>query len=106
MKRVEEEMLKLIAERRSGVRGDIEVITYKNSYWCDDLLTSDVRLHDNSIANIGHRADGTVTVVVQVGTLREYPTATTLSILRALCVDVKRRGGKIYLDGEYICDVK
>ena len=56
----------------------------------------DVYLHGNHIATVF--CDGSV--MVNKETLREYPTNTTKSRLRALGVSVGTKGGLIYLDGE------
>ena len=56
-----------------------------------------VFLHDNHIASV---VDGKT--IVNIETLRDYPTVTTKSRLRALGVNVYTKKGITYLYGEAI----
>ena len=59
---------------------------------------ADVFLHGHHIASV--QRDGLTLVMVH--TLRNWPTRTTMSRLRALGVDVCTRRGEILLNGEAI----
>ena len=59
----------------------------------DTTGTSAVYLHGNHIADV---IEGRVEV--DVDTLKDYPTNTTKSRLRALGADVYTRGGVVYLE--------
>ena len=56
-----------------------------------------VFLHGHNIAHVSNGG-----VVVNVETLRNWPTRTTMSRLRALGVDVCTRKGEVLLNGEPI----
>lgn len=58
---------------------------------------STIYLHNNLIAVFNHASR---VVGVAEETLKRFPTNTTMSRLRALGVDVKRKGGKVFLYGE------
>ena len=66
----------------------------------------EVRLHDNHIATVYNACDGRDRwfVEVNIRTLRDYPTRTTMSRLRALGADVCTRKGRVILDGNDICE--
>jgi len=66
----------------------------------------EVRLHDNHIATVYNACDGRSRwfVEVNIRTLRDYPTRTTMSRLRALGVDVCTCKGRVILDGNDICE--
>lgn len=61
------------------------------------LGSPNIFLHGNHIASV---KDGKV--IVNVDTLRKWPTVTTLSRLRALGVNVYKRKGVVHLWGEPI----
>ena len=63
-----------------------------------DFNTAHVFLHGNHIASVVNGG----TPIVNLDTLREYPTPTTKSRLRALGVDVYTKKGITYLYGEAI----
>lgn len=56
----------------------------------------EVRLHGHTIAKVDEYGQ----VKVDLYTLRNWPTNTTKSRLRALGVDIKTKGGVIHLDGK------
>lgn len=64
------------------------------AYW------SGVYLHGNHIADVYWNMAGDRKVEVDTDTLRDYPTRTTMSRLRALGVDVCTRKGVVHLDGK------
>lgn len=61
---------------------------------------ADVYLHGNYIAVIYCNMAGERQVKPILDTLRDYPTRTTMSRLRALGVDVCTRKGVVHLDGK------
>lgn len=66
------------------------------------VVTADrtVTLHGHRIAyHNGQR------MVVDIGTLQDWPTVTTKSRLRALGFDVEQRKGAIYLDGRHVGNI-
>jgi len=62
-----------------------------------DVNTAHVFLHGNHIASV---VNGNV--MVNIDTLKEYPTAVTKSRLRALGVNVSTTNFKTYLNGKEI----
>ena len=62
-----------------------------------DANTAHVFLHGNHIASVTYG-----TPIVNIDTLRAYPTPTTKSRLRALGVDVTTKQGITYLNGEEV----
>ena len=63
-----------------------------------DFNTAHVFLHGNHIASIVNGG----TPIVNLDTLRKYPTTTTKSRLRALGVNVYTRKGITFVNGEEI----
>ena len=63
-----------------------------------DFNTAHVFLHGNHIASVVNGG----TPIVNLDTLRAYPTATTKSRLRALGVDVYTKKGITFVNGEEI----
>ena len=87
MRKIEEQMLKAV-ETATNWAGSNTIVTYD-----DTTGTSAVYLHGNHIADV---TEGRV--VVNVDTLKDYPTNTTKSRLRALGADVYTRAGIVYLE--------
>jgi anaerobic glycerol-3-phosphate dehydrogenase len=82
-----------------------EAISDWVSHWSKDNTTihnngksANVYLHGNHIAEITLEDK----VIVNLETLRDYPTNTTRSRLRALGVKLTTVRGEIYIDGEKI----
>lgn len=88
MRKIEQDMLRAIRNNENRVLGN----TYVNPV----IGAVQVWLHGNHIADVTDSG-----VVVNVGTLRRWPTRTTLSRLRALGVDVRVRNHVVYLDGRW-----
>ena len=63
-----------------------------------DFNTAHVFLHGNHIASVVQNGK----VMVNLDTLRAYPTSTTKSRLRALGVDVYTKKGITFVNGEEI----
>jgi len=63
-----------------------------------DFNTAHVFLHGNHIASVVQNGK----VMVNLDTLRAYPTSTTKSRLRALGVDVYTKQGITFVNGEEI----
>ena len=85
MRQIEKEMLAAIAAGRDWSKDNTKVIGPR------------VLLHGHHIATLGN--DG---VLVNTDTLRQWPTRTTMSRLRALGVNVCTRKGEVLLNGEAI----
>ncbi len=88
MRKIEQQMNRAIARGESWAGGNTQVVTLANG-------VSEVFLHGHHIA----QCYGTETEV-DIETLLDWPTRTTMSRLRALGVDVCTRRGDIYLNGE------
>ena len=67
-----------------------------------DANTAHVFLHGNHIASVICDKYYRCKTMVNIDTLRTYPTPTTKSRLRALNVDVRTRKGITYLEGKAI----
>ena len=93
MRIIEKEMLAAIANKEDWKKDNTEVV-FTDLEACD---YSSIFLHSNLIAVFNH-ASRVVDVVEE--TLEKFPSNTTMSRLRALGVDVKRKGGKVFLYGE------
>lgn len=93
MRIIEKEMLAAIANKEDWKKDNTEV-NFTDSGCC---IYSRIYLHNNLIAVFNH-ASRVVDVVEE--TLEKFPSNTTMSRLRALGVDVKRKGGKVFLYGE------
>lgn len=92
MRQIEFDMVKAIRENKPFNKANTQVRI--------DANTAHVFLHGNHIASVGgYVADN---VMVNIDTLRAYPTPTTKSRLRALGVDVFTKKGITYLNGEEI----
>ena len=83
MRQIEKEMLSAIHSGRDWSKDNTTVIGPR------------VLLHGHHIATLGNNG-----VVVNTDTLRQWPTRTTMSRLRALGVDVCTRKGEVLLNGE------
>jgi hypothetical protein len=86
MRRIESAMLEAIRDKRNWRSGNSKVLRY--------TTFSSVFLFNKHIANV---QDG-VGVIVNVNTLRAWPTPTTMSRLRALGANVYQRNHVVYLD--------
>lgn len=93
MRIIEKEMLAAIANKEDWKKDNTEVcFNVSGSY-----SSSCIFLHNNLIAVFNHASR---VVDVEEETLARFPSNTTMSRLRALGVDVKRKGGKVFLYGE------
>ena len=97
MRKIEEEMLQAIKERRTWAKDNtrVEFARGENgaTWWCD------VYLHGNHIAKFDEM---TWRPTVNVNTLARWPTVTTKSRLRALGANIVTKRGTVYLNGEAI----
>ena len=98
MRVIEKEMLEAIKHGRDWSKDNtrVEIDAGYRTYFAD------VYLHGNHIAEIICRMGWPDVVKPNVDTLRDYPTRTTMSRLRALGVDVCTRKGEPMLNGEAI----
>lgn len=92
MRQIEENMLNAVRARRNWSEGNTQVATFPANI-------TRVFLHGNHIATIRNQGKR---VEVNANTLRQWPTATTLSRLRALGVAVRKHKGEILIDGQPI----
>ena len=90
MRVIEKKMIDAIEQGRN--------FTLANTHVKIDANTAHVFLHGNHIASVVQNGK----VMVNLDTLRAYPTPTTKSRLRALGVDVFTRKDLIFVNGEII----
>jgi len=89
MRVIEKKMIDAIQQGRN--------FTLDNTHVKIDANTAHVFLHGNHIASVVNGI-----VMVNVDTLKAYPTVTTKSRLRALGVNVSTKKGITYLNGEEV----
>ena len=89
MRKIEKKMIEAIEQGRN--------FTLANTHVKIDANTAHVFLHGNHIASVVNEI-----VMVNVDTLRKYPTNTTKSRLRALGINVSTKKGITYLNGEEV----
>jgi len=101
MRNIEKEMLDAIAACESKRIGNtfVQFNRVDTGEILDDFECSIVYLHGNPIATVYNPSTLDEHVVVNQWVLREFPTRTTMSRLRALGVDVCTRKGEVYLNG-------
>jgi hypothetical protein len=97
MRLIETEMLKAIREGRDWSKDNTRVETNT----VDGTTFTKVFLHNHKIASTA-MWKGSLAVETCKDTLREWPTRTTMSRLRALGVDVCTRKGEVMLNGQPI----
>lgn len=97
MNKIEQDMCEVVIQKRDMSKGNTCVIYVPASH------ASGVFLHENHLGNFMH---DTGEFVTNTDTLREFPTVTTISRLKALGVDIHRTKKMIWLDGECICAYK
>jgi hypothetical protein len=93
MRKIEKEMLEAIESASEFWNKDNTCVEFVES-----TGGSDVFLHGHHIATVQRNG----LALVMVNTLRNWPTRTTMSRLRALGVDVCTRKGDVMLNGEAI----
>ena len=95
MRVIENEMLAAINGGRDWSKDNTRVTSSR----VNGVVFSDVFLHHHLIASVSvwH---GKIATSVCKDTLREWPTRTTMSRLRALGVDVCTRKGEVMLNDE------
>jgi hypothetical protein len=101
MRKIEKEMLEAIKFGQDWLNNNTEVSIY-SSY---RVYFADVYLHGNHIAEVICRMGWPDIVKPNVQTLKDYPTRTTMSRLRALGVNVYQSKNVVYLDEEAVSDV-
>ena len=97
MRVIEKQMLAAINGGRDWSKDNTRVTAKR----VDGMVFSDVFLHNHRIASVT-MWNGKPATSVCKDTLREWPTRTTMSRLRALGVDVYTRKGNVILDNEII----
>ena len=94
MRVIEKKMWQAIRNRKPFTNGNTTITI--------DANTAHVFLHGNHIASVICDKYYRCKTMVNIETLRTYPTNTTKSRLRALNVDVRTRKGVTYLEGKAI----
>lgn len=97
MRVIEKEMLEAIKHGRDWSKDNTRVEAHRGAYRSYDV---DVYLHGHHIAEVLCRMGCDDRVHVNQTTLKNWPTRTTMSRLRALGVDVCTRKGEVMLNGE------
>ena len=101
MRMIEKEMVRAINERKPWHKDNTQV----RPIVLDGNAISQVFLHGHHIADFVHGAQwGIGWIETNTDTLKEWPTRTTMSRLRALGVDVCTRKGVVHLDGKPLED--
>ena len=96
MRKIEQQMLDAIAQKRNWRSGNTQVTTVNLS--CGGTR-SEIYLHGNHIANVWASADNPIPLLaVNRDTLASWPTPTTKSRLRALGANVYTKNHTTYLD--------
>ena len=102
MRKIESEMLEAVKQKQNWRKDNTEV-KYLESIDTPTharLEMAKIYLHGHEIATQAYGYP----VAANIETLRKYPSRTTLSRLWALGVDVRRRKGRIILNGKDFCD--
>lgn len=100
MRKIEQQMMSAISQRKNWQSGNTQVKTVGLS--CGGAR-SEIYLHGNHIANVwAGAADPLPTLWVNRETLAAWPTPTTKSRLRALGADVYHRKNRLYLNGQEV----
>tara|TARA_A100001391_G_C4887036_1_gene229773 strand:- start:152 stop:466 length:315 start_codon:yes stop_codon:yes gene_type:complete len=104
MRKIESEMIAAIRTGKTFWKGNTEVraVHVLGETEADDFEVMNIYLHGNEIASVFHAGTPDEFTTVDLGTLRRWPTRTTMSRLRALGVDVCTRKGEVLLNGEAI----
>ena len=98
MRKIEQQMLAAIRSRKNWKSGNTETVVFAGP----EGAVSMVYLHGNHIADVCLQTGG---VYVNRETLRNWPTTTTKSRLRALNADLVQRKGVLYLNGEEVARI-
>jgi hypothetical protein len=104
MRKIESEMIAAIRAGKAFLKDNTEVrpTIVLGETKDDDFDVANVFLHGNEIASVFHAGTPDEFITVDIGTLRRWPTRTTMSRLRALGVDICTRKGEVLLNGEAI----
>ena len=94
MRKIEQQMVNAIKSHTSFSSGNTQVSIDANS--------AHVFLHGNHIATVISNNNNYKCTMVNKITLKQFPTSTTKSRLRALGVDVYTKKGITYLYGEEV----
>jgi hypothetical protein len=100
MRKIEKQMLDAIRSRKNWSKDNTRVEFVQGDggdmWWCN------VYLHGHHIAEFNEM---TWNATVNVDTLRQWPTVTTKSRLRALGANITQKKGVVYLDGKSVAEV-
>lgn len=106
MRMIEKEMVRAINERKPWQKDNTQVSRQlvEGETEADDFEVMNVYLHGHEIASVFNVGTPEEFTTVDLGTLKQWPTRTTMSRLRALGVDVCKRKGVVHLDGKPLED--
>lgn len=99
MRKIEQEMMAALKQRKPFNKDNTFIVGDDSSGCPFDY--SWVFLHGNNLGYWRH-SDGQFEV--NRDTLKQWPTVTTKSRLRALGVNLTQKKGKIYIDDVFICN--
>ena len=94
MRKIEEQMLEAIRHKENWSHANTAVSIFSKGKITHEAC---VLLHGHIIAVVNYLNDNSVHINLE--TLADYPTRTTMSRLRALSCDVKTEGGITYVWG-------
>ena len=97
MRKIEREMKTAIQRGLNWSKGNTMVVCFASDL--DDDKIARVYLHGNHIATVDLE---TLMAYAMPETLKQWPTNTTMSRLRALGINVYRSKGKIFLNDKEI----
>ena len=103
-RKIEVAMCAAVADLREWRCDNTEVELHRDCSITDARYYAVVRLHGHAIATVVQARHDTMRVIVDESTLRQWPTNTTLSRLRALGADVRVAKRIVYLNGEAITE--
>jgi len=98
MRKIEREMIAAVRDIRNWHCDNTEVKAMSN----EGLSVARVYLHGNHIANVTQVRHDTLNLQVIESTLKQWPTNTIISRLRALGADVQVRKGCVIINGVHI----
>lgn len=99
MRKIEKEMLQAIMYGENFRKDNTEVDVVPEG----SSEKFNIYLHGNHIAT-AYRVGRMLEVDTNRETLASWPTVTTKSRLRALGVDLTQSKGRIFIDGEFVCE--
>ena len=94
MRKIEQQMMDAIRNRKNWAGGNTQVrFDAEGGWWCK------VYLHGNHIADFDEML---WRATVNLETLKQWPTMTTKSRLRALGVDLVQKQGRLFINNQEV----